>query len=218
VIAEAGLAWPFTAWFAALGIVALVGAVRARRWTERASYLAHLVMAGVMAVMPWPWAMAVPSGAWIVVFGAAAAGYVALALAGRRARAGGLRGRGHRGERLLPWYHAAMMLAMVWMAVLAGPLGEVHAGAGMNLSGGMGGMHGASLAAPTALDPAGPPVWTIAVALLLAAGFFLAAVAFLGRLRSPGAAHPARALPERVDIAFSAATALGMAAAFLVMS
>jgi len=215
VIADAGLTWLLSAWFAALGIVALLGAIRAARRVERASYVAHLAMAAAMAVMPWSWSMLVPSGLWVGLFGAAAAGYALLAITRPAAAIGP--GAGHHRGRAVTWYHAGMMLAMVWMALVTGPLAppmRLHADPGMKVAEGGHAMP-AMAAAILPLDGSGSPFWIAAIALMLAAAFFIASVGFLRRLRSTAPDRGGRPLPARLDVAFSAAMALGTAVMFL---
>ncbi len=222
MIADAGLAWPFGAWFAIIAIVSLVGAARARRWPDRASYLAHVVMAATMAAMPWPWFVAVPWLVWIALFGLAALGYLALAISRPGVAVGP--GAGHHARRLVAWYHAGMMLGMVWMTalmellILAMPVGDGPIGDGNGVV--IGGGHGMPDSfAPGAAPPLWHlPLWTIAVTFAFAAMFVLAAAWFLRQLRSAAPGPGTGPLPARVELILSSAMAVGMAVAYFVMS
>jgi len=220
VIADPGLVWPFTAWFAIIGLLSGAGLLRAARWPDRASYAAHVLMSAVMAAMPWPWFMAAPWPIWVVASGLAAIGYLALAIGGAGVEAGP--GAGHHARRLVAWYHAGMMLGMAWMSALMALL------ASATETGDVGGVgtellmpgHGGSLT-PAAGD-APPlwhlPLWAIATTFAFAAMYAVATGWFLLQLRSAGASGGRRPLPERVELGLSAAMAAGMAVAYFVMS
>jgi len=221
VIANEGLAWAFTAWFAALTVISGVGAIRARRSIDRASYLAHVVMLAAMALMPWPAFMAVPDAVWIGLFALMAAGYIAVALGRPGVPVGP--GAGRRARRLIGWYHAAMMLGMAWMVVLMAQLHAAAPGvAAPTVEFLDGHHHGASAPAPGAgtIPPLWDlPLWVTGVTFAFAAMFVVAAVRFLAQLRAaPREARPGQALPPRTELLLGAAIAAGMAASYFVMS
>ncbi len=218
MIADEGLAWPLTVWFTAVGILSLVAVARAVRWPDRLSFLVHLVMSADMATMAWNWSATVPSGVWIGAFGAAGAGYAALAIS--RPGVAVAPGVGHHANRFVPWYHVMMMLGMVWMHVLGGllvPAIGIHADNGMQA---MPGMPLGPAPAAGAVDASfwALPLWALAVTVVLAAALFVAAIWFLGRLRGSRPDPAGRPLPERLDIVFSAAMALGMAVGTFAMA
>ncbi len=113
MIADPTLRWVVTLLFvlgAAECLYALV--VGVRRPVTVTSQLLHIVMAGAMAVMAWPWGAALPTVAPMVFFLAATVWFVAVTA--------GPAGAGHR---VAGSYHALMMLAMAWMyAVMNGRL------------------------------------------------------------------------------------------------
>ncbi|HWL01982.1 MAG TPA: DUF5134 domain-containing protein [Microbacteriaceae bacterium] len=230
MIADEGLAWVFTAWFAILAGASTIGAIRAQNAADRASYIAHVVMLAVMAIMPWHWFMAVPGVVWISMFAAAALGYAVLTLSRPSVVVGP--GAGHHARRLVAWYHVAMMLGMVWMIVLmeqlqaAGlhallPLGADAIGADAVGAG----AHGHGVAAPFAPGSIDVPplwhlpLWMIGVTYLFAAMFVVAAVWFLVQLRgAPRGTRRGEALPARAELVIGAAIAAGMAFSYFVMS
>jgi len=225
VIADEGLAWVFSAWFAVLAVVSAIGVLRAQNAADRASYLAHVVMLATMAIMPWHWFMAVPGVVWIVVFGAAALGYAGLALSRPGVVVGP--GAGHHAGRLVAWYHVGMMLGMVWMIVLmellraAGTHPVIPLGTGTGTGGAH--AHGAAGAISAGAIDAPPlwhlPLWAIGLTYLCAAMFLVAAVWFLAQLRrAPRGTRRGEALPARVELLIGAAIAAGMAVSYFVMS
>jgi len=223
VIADEGLAWAFSAWFAVLAVVSAIGAFRAQNATDRASYLAHVVMLAAMAIMPWHWSMAVPALPWIVVFALAAIGYALLAASGPNVAVGP--GAGHHARRLVAWYHAAMMLGMVWMVVLMQLLQAAGDAAVLLPATGTGGGHEHGDAAPVLLGAgeAPPlwhlPLWAIGATYLVAAMFAVAAVWFLAQLpHAPRGTRRGEALPARLELVIGAAIAAGMAASYFLMS
>ncbi|MGT2426214.1 DUF5134 domain-containing protein [Amnibacterium kyonggiense] len=183
-------------------------AVGGRDLPDRISNLLHLLMAGAMTAMPWPWA--VPALPQVVVFSVGAFWYVGVALFRPAADAQlGVGHAGHGGAAGL-WYHAAMLLAMVWMAVAMVPAAPGDTMAGMTGMTGMAGMaHGAG-ASLTGWVP-----WALAASIALGAAFAGAAVVLLVQLirAAAGAAHRT----EVADLAASAGMAAGMSYAFLVL-
>lgn len=221
MIADEGLAWVFTAWFAILGVASAVGAARAQNAADRVSYIAHVVMLAVMAIMPWPWFMVVPWLVWVVLFGAAALGYAVLAVSRPTVVVGP--GAGHHARRLVAWYHVAMMLGMVWMIVLMRLLQSAGTHATLTLAAFSAHDHETPDPAST-LSVAVPPLWSLALwavglTYLFAAMFVVAVIWFLAQLReAPAGTRRGEALPARVELIVGAAIAAGMAVSFFVMS
>lgn len=223
MIADGGLAWVFTAWFAILAVVSGIGALRAQNAADRLSYAAHVVMLAAMAIMPWHWFMAVPALAWIALFTAAAAGYAILALVRRGVVVGP--GAGHHASRAVAWYHVAMMLGMAWMVVqmdlaqrAVGPV-LVPLGAGASI----GHAHGAASPLVAGLVEVPPlwqlPLWAVGTTIAFAAMFAIAGLWFLTRLRAaPTGTRPGEALPARAELVVGAAIAVGMASSYFLMS
>ena len=223
MIADAGLAWGFTAWFAVLAIASGIGALRARHTADRVSYLAHVVMLTAMAIMPWHWFMVVPDAVWIGLFSTMALGYTILALSRPSVAVGP--GAGHHARPVVAWYHVAMMLGMVWMVVLMGQLQAAGMGLVVPLAADAVGGHGHGVPAPTAAGAVDiPPLWNLplwmtGLTFLVAAVFVVAAVRFLAQLRTaPTGTRRDEALPARAELGISAAIAVGMAGSFFVMS
>lgn len=142
-----------------------------------------------MIAMPWMWGMSIPVPLSVAVFTAAALWYAFRALFRPASAAGPGDGHPHHGPVLL-WYHAAMMAAMVWMAVLMSMVGIVSL-----------------------------PGWSIALSVSFVLLFAVATLWYLVRLvRAPTGdprAHPA--LPPAFDTLLSFAMAIGMGAGFLLM-
>jgi hypothetical protein len=170
---------------------------------DRISNLLHLAMSGAMAAMPWS---AVPALPQIVVFTAGAFWYAGIALYRPTADARLGVGHGAHGGTVGLWYHAAMLLAMVWMAVAGIPVGPDAASAGSTMT------HGAD-AVPGAATGDAP--WALALSIALGCGFAIAAVWLVVLLirESVGAARGR----EVADLTASTAMAAGMAFSFLVL-
>lgn len=223
MIADEGLAWVFTAWFAALGLASGIGAFRAQNAADRVSYIAHVVMLAAMAIMSWHWFMVVPGLVWISIFAAAALGYAVLTLS--RPSLVVAPGAGHHAHRLVAWYHVTMMLGMVWMIMLMEHLQTAGLHPVVPLEAGAIGAHTHGTPAPSApgsLDV--PPLWQlplsmIGVTYLVAAIFLVAAIWFLAQLRhAPRGTRRGEALPARAELVIGAAIAAGMALSYFVMS
>lgn len=196
-----------TVLFGALSLWYAGRVVAARDRPDRVSNLLHLLMSAAMVAMPWPWAA--PALPQVVVFTAGAFWYAGVALFRPAADAGLGVGHGAHGGVPALWYHAAMLLAMVWMAVAMTP-GTPSVDAGMS---GMAGMaHGAAAqdAAVTGWAP-----WALALSIALGTAFAGAAVVLLGRLVREAAGGARRV--EVADLVASAAMAAGMSYAFLVL-
>lgn len=185
--------------FGALGVWYAGRVVAGRDVPDRISNLLHLLMSGAMVAMPWPWA--VPALPQVVVFSAGAFWYVGLALF--RPAGGARTGLAHSRLPEL-WYHAGMMLAMVWMAVAMIP---VAASPGMT---GMVHAHAEGTAVMT-----GSATWALAISIALGAAFVGAAL-WLTTLLILEAAGAARGV-EVADLTASAAMAAGMSYALLVL-
>ena len=148
MIDDPALRWTVSALFAAgaAGYLYLL-AVRPGRWPYPIRHLPHLVMPIAMIAMAWPAGGALPTVGPMLFFLVAAAGF-AIALTRPGAAVA---------DRLTDGYHAAKMLAMVWMYAV---------------------MTAATGAAPGHAHHPAP--WTAAVNTLAAAGF-AAALWWLGR-------------------------------------
>ncbi|WP_233551129.1 DUF5134 domain-containing protein [Amnibacterium setariae] len=193
------------------GVLALwfAGRVVANRDVpDRVSNLLHLAMSGAMVAMPWSWAA--PALPQVVVFSAGAFWYAGAALFRPAADAGLGVGHGAHGRIAGLWYHAGMMLAMVWMAVAMIP-GAPSAHEDMA---GMGGMAGMSHGAGAVMT--GDVPWALAVSIALGT-LFVGAAVWLAGLLVREAAGPARRL-EVADLAASTAMAAGMAYVLLVLA
>ncbi|MGN6443910.1 DUF5134 domain-containing protein [Amnibacterium sp.] len=184
--------------------------VVARDAPDRVSNLVHLLMSAAMVAMPWPWAA--PALPQVVVFSAGAFWYVGVALFRPAADAQLGVGHGAHGGVAGLWYHAGMLLAMVWMAVAMIP----SAPGGTAAMGSMTGMTAmtAMTAAPAAAMTGWAP-WALAVSIALGTAFGGAAVVLLVLLvrEAAGVAHRVAV----ADLAASAAMAAGMSYAFLVL-
>ena len=222
MIADEGLAWVFSAWFAALAIASAIGAWRAQNAADRLSYVTHVAMLAAMAIMPWPWFMRVPGLVWIVLFSIAALGYAILALSRPGVVVGP--GAGHHGRRVVAWYHVAMMLGMVWMV---GLMEFLHAAGTPSviapIGASAGHVHGAPAAATLGAVQVPPlwqlPLWIVGVTYLVAAMFAIAAIWFLVQLRAaPAGTRRGEALPARAELGIAAAIAAGMAVSYFLMS
>jgi hypothetical protein len=178
--------------------------VTGRDVPDRVSNLLHLLMSGAMVAMPW--SFAAPALPQVVVFSAGAFWYAGAALF--RPSSDALLGLGHsaHGRVAGHWYHAGMMLAMVWMAVAmipdtassdaGGMAGMIHANAG-----------GGAL---TGDDP-----WALAISIALGAAFAGATVWLAGLLIREAVGHARRL--EVADLTASTVMAAGTSYAFLVL-
>jgi hypothetical protein len=201
--------WIVTALFVLSAAECLYAIATGRRvWTHIVSQLLHLVMALAMAVMAWPWGMALPTTAPMLVFAVAALWFVALTLA-------------HPGHRGINAYHAAMMLAMVWMyAVMSGSLVPAPSD-GTSQAGGLGGHHSMpgmpGMEMPDAADSTGTPPFITGVNWLCAAGFALAVFWWLYRYFVERKAEPSQPSHRFLGTASQAMMAAGMAITFGAM-
>jgi hypothetical protein len=191
--------------FSTLGVWFAGRVVTGRDVPDRVSNLLHLLMSGAMVAMPW--SFAAPALPQVVVFSAGAFWYAGAALF--RPSSDALLGLGHgaHGRVAGHWYHAGMMLAMVWMAVAMIP-----ATASADL-GGMAGMTHGGAAIGSAMT--GDEPWALAVSIALGAAFAGATV-WLAGLLIQEAAGPARRL-EVADLAASTVMAAGMSFVLLVL-
>ncbi len=225
-----GLAqWTLTAVFAMAAGYHLLRLGRQRdRWSLLDDGL-HVVMSVGMVAMLWPWGVAVPVMAYVLVFTAAALWFAARALffvspavvGAEEEAAPVLR---HHGSRGTAWYHAGMMASMIFMAVAMGagmsalpPAVDTAAGAGTAMAG-MAGMDGMSGTGGTGAAPGDAAMampagaWVQVPSLVLAAAF---GVATLWWLLAGLRARDRRSVPVAAAGALMAA---GMAAAFLQMA
>jgi hypothetical protein len=190
------MGWLISAWFATLGVAALIGTLRQRSWRGRVSGAAHTLMCLAMAVMPWPAAADVPAIVTVLVFSAAALWFVGLAGLAPEPDASPT----HHGQRLTLGYHALMMAAMAWMGVaMAGP-----SMAGMEMG------HG----------PAASPMpgWAAGATLGFAVVFACAATWFVVRLGRPPADSADAGLPSVLSHLLDLGMAVGMGGALLAMT
>lgn len=188
--------------FGALSLWFAGRVVTGRDVPDRISNLLHLAMSGAMVAMPWSWA--VPALPQVVVFSAGAFYYAGAALF--RPSSDALLGVGHGAHGRLAglWYHAGMMLAMVWMAVAMIPAAAADDASGMSMT------HAAGVAALTGDAP-----WALALSIALGAVFAGAAV-WLAGLLIREASGAARRL-EVADLTASTLMAAGMSYALLVL-
>ena len=204
------LRWIVTALFVLSAAECVYAIATGRRvWTHIVSQALHLVMALAMVVMAWPWGMVLPTTGPMLFFAVAALWFVALTFV----RAG------HRGINA---YHAAMMLAMVWMyAVMSGSLLPAPSD-GTSPAGSVGGHHsmpgmpGMEMPGGSAESTGSAPFIT-GINWLCAVGFALAAVWWLYRYFVQRKAEPTQPSHRFLGIAAQAMMAAGMAVMFGVM-
>jgi len=160
-----------TAVFALTGLYCAGRLVRRQSAVGAGTYVAHLLMSVAMIVMAWPAGMAVPVIPQVVLFSVAAVWFVLIALAYGRSWVRDSHAEHH--GRIVYWYHAGMMAAMVWMLVAMGT--TMGSRASMGSARTMSGMPGMVMSAR-------PSVATAVVAWGLGLAFCLAALAWLGSL------------------------------------
>lgn len=185
--------------------------VRDRSWDDRILDATHLLMAILMIMMPLGVSTRIPAGLQILVFTAAALWYVYLILFRPRAVAETV-GSHHSGRpRLL--YHAGMMLAMVWMAVIMAPL----SGSGDAEAASMPGMIMPGMS--TSPTPAGLPArgWADPVSIMIGVGFVIATAWYLVRFVLVGSAPGRTDVRKLTDNGAAALMAAGMALSNLVV-
>jgi hypothetical protein len=148
---------------------------------ERVFDLSHVLMSAVMITMPFSWSVHIPAAAQILTFSAAALWFVQLAMfhpSAVQPVTPLARARHHSGRpRLL--YHAAMMGAMVWMAVIMAPVpgaGAMEMSMPMGMHDHPSGTAGASPTLPTDLHP-----WATPISIMIGIGFAAATVWYSGR-------------------------------------
>lgn len=203
------LRWIVTALFVSSAAECVYAIATGRRvWTHAVSQALHLVMAIAMVVMAWPGGVALPTNAPILFFAVAALWFIALTL-------------GRPGHRGINAYHAAMMLAMVWMyAVMSGSLpapsdgtSQAAGSGGHHSTPGMPGMDMPGAAAKSAGDP---PLIT-GVNWLCTVGFALAVAWWLYRYLVSRKAEPSQPSHRFLGTASQAMMAAGMAITFGAM-
>jgi hypothetical protein len=190
--------------FSLLGLWFTGRVVTGRDVPDRVSNLLHLLMSGAMLAMPWSWGL--PALPQVVVFSAGAFWYAGAALFRPSSDARLGLGHGAHGRVAGLWYHAGMMLAMVWMAVAMIPA---------TASADPGGMAGMTHAAAAGTALTGDVPWALAVSIALGACFAGAAVWLAALLirEAAGAAHHL----EVADLAASTLMAAGMSFVLLVV-
>jgi hypothetical protein len=197
--------------FGALSVWFAGRVVSGRDVPDRVSNLLHLAMSGAMVAMPWPFAA--PALPQVVVFSAGAFWYAGAALFRPASDVRLGLGHGAHGRIAGLWYHAGMMLAMVWMAVAMIPETASADPSGMAGMAGMGDMAQAHGAVGSALTGDAP--WALALSIALGAAFAGAAV-WLATLLIREAAGRAERI-EVADLAASTVMAAGMSYVFLVL-
>lgn len=218
MIPDVVAAWAASIFFAALGALSLIALVRSSTWSDRISYLAHTLMSASMTIMPWGWSLSVPAILQVTVFTAAALWYLGLAVLQPRTAAGP-EGAGHRHHLGYLVYHAAMMSAMVWMALL---MTLMMGGSTSGMTDGhmdhMPGMidRGPSTASMTTLWQQPPGVIVITLAFVV---MFIGAVIWflVDLIRSPLTAARSAPLPATAQALLNLLMAAGMATSFLIM-
>lgn len=198
----------------------LAGCYCASRLTRRISvpargtYVAHLLMSVAMIAMAWPGGVGLLPVPQLVVFGAATAWFLVLALSFGRAWSTATHHELH--GRLVYWYHAVMMASMVWMLAvmdagrLGGPPASAHShGAGHVDGGSMAGMDMSSFRGDSAV---------VVVAWGLGLMFCIAALAWLGVLVPERRTRPSSAAALsttvgtlRAEVGYETVMAVGMA-------
>jgi hypothetical protein len=207
------LTWLVTVWFGVLGAVAVVATVRSAGWIARVSSGAHVLMCLAMAAMPWPWAMRAPAVIPVLLFSAAVLWFAGLAVFRPDATH-------HAGVPVLA-YHAAMMAAMVWMALLMSAPPDLPDGTGGPAataeSAGMAGMDMSGAAHTLAIQTTTLPDWAWLPSAGFVAVFVVAAIWYLARLGRPSDAAPPGPLPPVVDLLTGLGMAVGMGGSLLAM-
>lgn len=203
--------WIVTALFVLSAAECLYAITTGRRvWTHVVSHSLHFTMAVAMVVMAWPWGMALPTTAPMLFFAGAALWFVASILARP----------GHRGINA---YHAAMMLAMVWMyAVMSGSLlpapsdGTSQAGGSVAHQTSMPGMPGMKMPAGSAEGMDSAPFIT-GINWLCVIGFAAAVLWWLYRYFGERKAEPSQPSHRFLGTIAQAMMAAGMAITFGAM-
>lgn len=115
LIENVALQLGLTVLFAAAAVYYLVPAVTANPLSDRVDAVLHAVAGLAMVAMLWPWGMAIPPMAGVVVFTCAAAWFAVKAALGRE-------------NPYSHWYHGAMMASMIVMWVFMTHLSPTTAG------------------------------------------------------------------------------------------
>jgi len=207
--------------FALTGGYYLVRLVRDRTWDDRILDTTHLLMSVLMIMMPLGVSTRIPAAVQILVFTAAALWYAYLILF-RPSAVSETVGSHHSGRpRLL--YHAGMMLAMVWMAVIMAPLPGTGAAGVQSMpsmsmpSMSMPGMSMAGTgAAPTAADTA-VHGWSDPVSIMIGIGFAVATIWYAVRFVLVGGSPGPTDVRKLADNGAAALMAAGMALSNLVV-
>lgn len=188
--------WAFTISFALLAVHSLLQLIHARGHLPRTvGHGLHVLMAADMTAMPWAWWSALPGMPQVLLFAGASAWYLAFAVQQ-------IRGSKPASELVdrIPWqpfWHALMMLAMVWMVAAMRP----EEGAGTTSARASGGHAHATLSAGSAaLGSALTAALTVAGVIVL--------IDLLDCLRDRGAGWWAGS----ISLASGVVMSLGMAA------
>jgi hypothetical protein len=213
LIAEPALRVVVTALFALAALYCAGRLTRRVSIPARGTYAAHLLMSVAMIVMAWPAGVGILPWPQVLLFSVGTLWFIALAISFARGWAQGTHHETH--GRLVYWYHAVMMAAMVWMlVVMDGSLlgaGGAHGGsAGSAETHDHGSMTGMEMAA----GHEGAAV--IVIAWILGLLFCVAALAWLGSLVPEGAARRQRPSAEalrsqRAEVGYETLMAVGMA-------
>jgi hypothetical protein len=208
--------------FALTGGYYLVRLVRDRNRNDRVVDGSHLLMSVLMIMMPLGWSARVPAGPQIVVFTAAALWYAYLFLFRPRAIFETMDSH-HSGRPRLA-YHAAMMLAMVWMAVIMAPLpgsgraaaattGTSTAGQQVSMPGMS--MSGMSMTGTPATSPGASTMiahpWADPLSIMIGIGFAVATLWYIGLLVRIGSAPGAVDRRRLINLGVAALMGAGMA-------
>lgn len=203
MIADAALRLVVTAMFAVSALYCAVRLTRRISVPARGTYAAHLLMGAAMIVMAWPAGMGVLAVPQLIVFGAATVWFLVLAISFGRAWA---RSSHHeRHGRLVYWYHAVMMAAMVWMLAAMARAGVSGSGSAGHHAAAMPGMVMGGGHAPIPVTVA---AWSFGLL------FSVAALVWLGQLVPEGAAGTeGRALRLGIgpEVGYETLMAVGMA-------
>jgi multisubunit Na+/H+ antiporter MnhF subunit len=209
--------------FAATGGYYLVRLLRDRSTEDRVLGITHLLMSIVMIMMALGWSTAIPAVLQILVFTAAALWYVYLLLFRPHAETdtAEIDAGGHHSGRPRLLYHAAMMLAMVWMAVILAPsFGAGVAAAaetGGMTQGGSQPMTGVVENSMTGASGMTQHAWADPVSLAIGVGFGLATIWYVIRFVLT-AGRAGRVDGRRLtDLAAYAVMGAGMALSYLVV-
>lgn len=211
MIQDLVLRWIVTALFALSAVECFVASCTGhRRWISVVGNILHVVMALAMLVMAWPSGAALPTVPPLVFFLMATAWFTGIAV-----------GPAAAGHRVAYLYHAAMMLAMVWMyAVMNGTILSGHSAAdnspapSMPAGHGHHQMPGMTMPGDAVSGASSATAWWIdGLNWLCAIGFAFATLYWIAR--SVGVRR--EPIQTRIGVLCQATMAAGMAIMFAVM-